>query len=86
MSYVAPVYLLFIDYYYINEEYPIVLNVVYCRRVVMTGVCRTALSGPAPDRPGICLCYCYIRVATIVALLLNRCTIIIYNEVSRSIL
>ena len=69
-------YLLFVDYYYyINDEYPIVLNVVYCR-VVMTGVCRTALSGPAPDRPGVCSCYCYIRVATKVALLLNRCTII----------
>ena len=23
--------------YYINEEYPLVLNVVYCRRVVTTG-------------------------------------------------
>ena len=45
------------------------LNVVYCRSVVTTGECRTGLSGPAPDRPGI-------RVATIVVLLLHGCTII----------
>ena len=52
------------------------LNVVYCRKVVMTGECHTALSGPAPNRPGLWLCDCYIRVATIVSLPLHRCTII----------
>ena len=52
------------------------LNVVYCRRVVTTGECHTALSGPAPDRPEVWSCYCYIRVDTIVVLPLHRCTII----------
>ena len=52
------------------------LNVVYCRRVVTTGECRTALSGPAPNRPGVWSCYCYIRVATIVTLPPHRCTVL----------
>ena len=42
----------------------------------MTGECRTALSDPAPHRPGVWPCYCYIRVETIVALPLHRCTLI----------
>ena len=33
------------------------LNVVYCRRVVTTGDCHTALPGPAPSRPGVWSCY-----------------------------
>ena len=57
---------------YINEEYPVMLNVAYCRRVVTTGECRTALSGPAPYRSGVWSCFCYIRVATIVVLPLRR--------------
>ena len=37
-------YLLFVDIS--NEDCPAVLNVVYCRIVVMTGECHTALSPP----------------------------------------
>ena len=53
---------------YITEKYPVILNVVYCKRVVTTSEC------PAPDRPGIWSCYWYIRVASMVAFLPHRCT------------
>ena len=38
------------------------LNVVYYRRVVTTGECGTAFCGPAPNRPGVWSCYCYLKL------------------------
>ena len=59
---ISSCFLLFVDTYF-TEEYPVLLNVVYCKRVVTTGESRTALWSCSPRARHMAMSV-YVRVAT----------------------